>query len=84
MFSSLNCFKRSSSHSTTLGWTKRRMSSKSWMMNLSLLGLLSFKLTMNSFVGTSLQKSFRIQKRVAATSMPPKYTPEHLSPQAHS
>ena len=34
------------------------MSSRSCMMNLSLVGLLSFKLMMNSFVGTSLHKAF--------------------------
>ena len=60
VFSSLNCFKRSSSHSTMLGWTKRRMSSRSCMMNLSLVGLLSFKLMINSFVGTSLHRNSQI------------------------
>ena len=54
MFSSWNSFRRFSSHSTTVGCTNSRVSSRSWMMKRSLVGLLLFRLRMNSFVGTSL------------------------------
>ncbi len=60
MFSSLNSFKRFSNHSTTVGCTKRWVSSKSKMTKRSFVALLSFRLRMNSLAGTSLHQTVHL------------------------
>lgn len=54
MLRSWNLASWSSSQSVTCGWTNSRVVPRSAITNFSLVGFASFKLSMYSFVGTSL------------------------------